>query len=183
MTYLPAPYEAARGDDLPAALAAGLAGTVAGITAWITASWAYPVARDLIDGFAGRLTAEQEQAIEDALPYTVIPAAGWAVSAILLALGAVLLCFHRGRGVLLLGALLSVATTAYAQFGLDFGTEARPVEQWPLYWGGAVVLVLAVLPATSRWVGRRPAGPPVLGAATLAAGTGAITAPTLWSGL
>jgi hypothetical protein len=52
--------------------------------------------------------------------------------------------------------LIAGGVTALAQFGFGFGDAgaAVPVENWPLYWGGVAVVVLALLPATGRWVGR-----------------------------
>jgi hypothetical protein len=62
---------------------------------------------------------------------------------------------------LVFGGLVAVGTTAWAQFGIGYGGEGAeiPVSQWPLYWGGVVVVVLALLPATSRWIGRSPRNP------------------------
>ena len=71
-------------------------------------------------------------------------------------IGAVLLLFRRGRALLIFGGLVSIATTAWAQFGIGYGGEGAeiPISQWPLYWGGVAVVVLALLPPTGRWVGR-----------------------------
>ena len=59
-----------------------------------------------------------------------VPTVGWAVAAVLMVIGALLLLFRRGRGLLIFGALISIATTAWAQFGLGYGGEdaAIPVS-------------------------------------------------------
>jgi putative Mn2+ efflux pump MntP len=105
----------------------------------------------------GNLSTAQEDALTASVPTVVVPTVGWAVAAVLMAIGALLLLFRRGRGLLVFGALIGVATTAWAQFGLGYGGEdaVHQVDQWPLYWGGVVVIVLALLPATGRWVGRQ----------------------------
>ena len=157
MTYLPAPYESPQQDDLSATIAAILSSTTGLITAWVLGAHAYPVVREFIDAVLGNLTTAQEDALQASLQTTAVPTAGWAVAAILLAIGALLLLFRRGRGLLIVGALLSIAATAYAQFALGYGgpDATIPVEQWPLFWGGVVVVVLAVLPGTSRWLGKQ----------------------------
>lgn len=148
MSYLPAPYESAQQDDLPAALGAGLTVTVAGITSWILGHRAYEEIRSLVD--LGKA--------QDPLPReSVVTSAGWAIAVLLMVSGALLLAFRRGRGSLILGALVSIATTAVAQYGFGLGTAKHQVPQWALYWGGAVVLLLAALPATGRWVIRTAA--------------------------
>ena len=50
-----------------------------------------------------------------------------------------------------LGGLIAVGTTALAQFGFGYGDTgaAVPIVNWPLYWGGVAVVVLALLPATA----------------------------------
>jgi len=85
------------------------------------------------------------------------PTVGWTVAAVLMIIGSVLLLFRRGRGWLVLGTLVSIGTTGWAQFGVGMGgpDATYPVDQWPLYWGGVAVLVLVLLPATGRWVGRQ----------------------------
>ncbi len=75
----------------------------------------------------------------------------------LMVIGALLLIFRRGRGSLILGALVSIATTAVAQYELHLG-PATQSQSW-LYWGGIGVLVVAALPATGRWV-RKPVAEP-----------------------
>lgn len=156
MTYLPAPYESPQQDDLAATIAAVLSATTGLITAWMLGAQAYPVVRQGIDAAMGNLSAVQQDAFESSLDVVAVPTAGWAVSAILLAIGSLLLLFRRGRGLLVTGALISIATTAYAQFALGYGgaDAAIPVQQWPLFWGGVVVLVLALLPGTGRWLGK-----------------------------
>lgn len=153
MTYLPAPYETPPQDDLAATLAAVLTTTVAGLTAWILGSWSYRTGRSLYDVVAGPGTPEPTPAqIESA-----VVAAGWGVAALFLGFGALFVLFRRGRKAAVLGGLIAGGTTALAQFGFGYGdTGAQvPIENWPLYWGGIAVLVLALLPATGRWVGRR----------------------------
>jgi hypothetical protein len=51
---------------------------------------------------------------------------------------------------------IGAGTTALAQFGFGYGDAGAriAVENWPLYWGGLAVVVLALLPATGRWAGR-----------------------------
>ncbi len=145
MSYLPAPYESAKQDDLPAAMGAGLTVTVAGITCWMLGQWSFRHIAGLIDtGRAGSPLPAAE----------LIPAAGWAAAVLLMVLGGLLLVFRRGRGALIFGALVSIATTAVARYTFGWGTPASPVPQWALYWGGAAVLVLAALPATGRWVAK-----------------------------
>jgi len=163
LSYLPAPYESPQQDDLAASVAAILTSTVGLITAWVFGQQVYPTIREFIDAVQGNLTTAQEDAFTSSLQTLAIPTLGWAVSALLLGIGSLLLLLRRGRGLLIFAALISIGTTAWAQFGLGFGgADAEvPVDQWPLYWGGVVVLVLAALPATGRWVGRtRRAGKP-----------------------
>lgn len=156
MSYLPAPYESPQQDDLSATVAAILTSTVALITSWVLGQQAYPVVKDFIDGVLGNLTSAQEDAVEASLDTVAIPTVGWTIAAVLMVIGALLLLFRRGRGLLILGGLVAVATTAWAQFIIGYGGEGAevPVSQWPLYWGGAAVVVLALLPATFRWIGR-----------------------------
>ena len=155
MTYLPAPYEAGSQDDLAATVAAALTVSVAGITSWILGSAAYPMIRDVVEQARGGSSFDPAASL-------LVPGAGWSLAAVLLAIGALLLLFRRGRGLLVFGALVSVATTAVARISWGFGTPTHPIAQWPLYWGGVLVLLLALLPATGRWLRRRrPAGQPV----------------------
>ena len=158
VSYLPAPYEAPQQDDLSATLAAILTTTLAMITSWVVGALAYPVIREGIDAAMGNLTDDQQQAFTAALPTTGVPTVGWALAAVLMVIGAVLLLFRRGRGLLIFGALICVATTAFAQIGLgygDVGSGAKvTVDQWPLFWGGVAVVIAAILPATGRWIGR-----------------------------
>jgi hypothetical protein len=130
--------------------------TVGLITSWVLGRAAYPVVKEAVDGLLGNLSSAQQDALEASVDTVVIPAVGWAISAVLMVIGALLLLFRRGRGLLVFGGLIAIATTAWAQFGLGYGGDdaAIPTEQWPLYWGGVVVVVLALLPPTGRWVGR-----------------------------
>lgn len=156
MTYLPAPYESPQQDDLSATLSAILTTTVGLITSWVIGQHAYPVLKDYVDGAMGNLSSAQEDGLKASLDTVLVPAVGWAVAAVLMVIGSLLLLFRRGRGLLAFGALVAIATTAWAQFGLGYGGAGAtiPVSQWPLYWGGAAVLVLAMLPPTKRWLGR-----------------------------
>ena len=53
MSYLPAPYESPRQDDLAATLAAILTATVGLITSWVLGQHVYPVVKEFIDGLRG----------------------------------------------------------------------------------------------------------------------------------
>lgn len=180
MSYLPAPYESPQQDDLSATLAAILTTTVALLSAWVLGQQAYPVVKEFIDGLMGNLSSAQEDALQASVDTVAVPTAGWATAAVLMVIGALLLLFRRGRGMLMVGALLATATTAFAQFVLGYGGDgaAIPLDQWPLYWGGVAVAVLALLPATGRWLGRKrraPKGSTVIGTTE----TGAV----LWPGM
>ena len=161
MSYLPAPYESPQQDDLAATVAAILTTTVGLITSWVLGQHVYPVVRELIDGAMGNLSSAQEDALQASMATVGVPTVGWAIATVLMVIGSLLLLFRRGRGLLIFGALIAVATTAWAQFGLGYGGEgaAIQVDQWPLYWGGVAVVVLALLPATGRWVGRTRRAP------------------------
>lgn len=161
MSYLPPPYESPQQDDLSATLAAILTTTVAMITSWVLGQHAYPVVKEFVDGMLGNLTTAQQDAFEASLKTVAVPTVGWAVSAVLMVIGALLLLFRRGRDLLIFGGMIAIGTTAWAQFGLGYGGEdaAIPVSQWPLYWGGVAVVVLALLPPTKRWIGRTPRNP------------------------
>lgn len=155
MTYLPAPYESAPSDDLAAALAGGLAVTSAGITAWVLGIRTWNEVTTLLDrGWE-----------LDTLPSELVFAlGGWALATVLLLLGGLLMVFRRGRGLLALGALVSLAATIFGQVELDFD---QWIPQWPLYWGGVVVLAVVMLPATGRWVKRTMRRqPPLMGTVT-----------------
>lgn len=155
MTYLPAPYESAPSDDLAAALAGGLTVTSAGITAWILGSRTWTEVTTLLDrGWE-----------LDTLPTElVLVLGGWALGTVLLALGGVSMLFRRGRGLLAFGAIVSVAATIFGQSEFDFDQR---IPQWPLYWGGVLVLVVLMLPATGRWVKRTARKqPPLMGTVT-----------------
>ena len=157
MSYLPAPYESPQQDDLAATLAAILTTTVGFITSWVLGQHVYPVIRQAFDAARGTLSSADQQAFTDSLPTVAVPTIGWSIATVLMVLGSVLLLFRRGRGLLVFGALIAIATTAWAQFGLGYGgaDATVPVAQWPLYWGGVAVLVLAALPATGRWLGKQ----------------------------
>lgn len=153
MTYLPAPYETPQQDDLAATLAAVLTTTVAALSAWILGSWAFATIRSLYQLF----TVDDPPDATSGQVESAVVAAGWAVAALFLGIGALLVLFRRGRKAAVFGGLIAVGSTALAQFALGYGDAgaAVPVENWPLYWGGVVVVVLALLPATGRWTGRR----------------------------
>ena len=157
MSYLPAPYESPQQDDLSATIAALLTTTVAVIASWVLGQHAYPVVREFVEGIMGNLSQAQEDELKASVDTVAVPTAGWAIASVLMVIGALLLLFRRGRGLLVFGAVIGVATTAWAQFGLGYGgaDAVIPVDQWPLYWSGVAVIVLALLPATGRWVGRQ----------------------------
>lgn len=165
-SYLPAPYESAPDDDLPAAACAALTGTLAVLVAITLARQAwdqYPAAVDALNG--GSLVGDDLA--------LVVTAGGWAASAVLMGLGAVLMLVRRGREVVVLGALIGLATTIVARYAFDWFSPAHPVTHGAVFVGGAVVIVLALLPATSRWISGRGAGrrnrglPPVTSATPL----------------
>jgi hypothetical protein len=147
VSYLPAPYESAQQDDLPAALGAGLAVVLAGITSWILGQRVVDGARTLIDLGRARPGADLPKGL-------LVPTAGWGVAVVLMVIGCLSLIFRRGRGALIFGALVSVATTALARYSFHWATPGQPVAQWALYWGGLAVVVAAALPATRRWIRR-----------------------------
>jgi hypothetical protein len=157
MSYLPAPYESPQQDDLSATIAAILTTTVALIASWVLGHHAYPVVREFVDGMMGNLSQAQEEELKASVDTVAVPTVGWAIASVLMVIGALLVLFRRGRGLLVFGAVIGVATTAWAQFGLGYGgaDAVIPVDQWPLYWGGVAVIALALLPATGRWVGRQ----------------------------
>ena len=143
-SYLPAPYEAAPDDDLGSAAAAALTGTTALLIAVTVGRQAWDQYRSVADV----VTAGRIDGVEADLLITTV---GWAVSAAFMALGAVALLFRRGRGAVLLGAVVGLAVTAGARWGFGWFTASHPVEHGPVFFGGVVVLVLALLPATRRW--------------------------------
>ncbi len=158
MSHLPAPYESAQQDDIGAAVAATMTVTTALITSWVLGSQAYPVIEEGVRLFLDDASSQEAQAYQDTLEeVTAVPTIGWTVATAFMVIGALLLLIRRGRGAVVIGALISIGTTAYAQFGVGYGNaDAQyPVEQWPLFWGGVVVVVLALLPATGRWIGKR----------------------------
>jgi hypothetical protein len=161
MSHLPVPYESAQQDDIGAALSAAMTVTAAAITSWVIGSQAYPVIEQGVRLLLDDAPEQDRQAYQESLEQvTAVPTIGWTIATVFLVIGALLLLFRRGRGSVIIGALVSVGTTAYAQFGVGYGpadadATQYPVDQWPLFWGGLVVVVLAVLPATGRWIGRR----------------------------
>ena len=132
MTYLPAPYESPQQDDLSATLCAILTTTVGLITSWVIGQHAYPVIKDYINGAMGNLSSDQEDALKASLDTALVPAVGWAVAAVLMVIGSLLLLFRRGRGLLVFGALVAIATTAWAQFGLGYGGEGADHPGQPM---------------------------------------------------
>ena len=160
MTYLPAPYESAQQDDMSAALGAGLTISTAGITSWVLGSFSYDAIRYTVDQIKG--------GAEELPANLLVPTAGWTVAVVFMVLGALMMCARRGRGSVMFGALVAIATTAVAQFAYHYNDLAQQpnaadirVDNWPLFWGGVVVFIAAALPATGRWVSNtgKPAPP------------------------
>jgi len=165
MTYLPAPYESAQQDDLPAALSAGLTISLAAITSWVTGSFAYDNLSPVFNGSVD---------FEDLPTAMSVPTIGWSIGVLFMVIGMLTLGFRRGRQAIMLGALISLATTLVAQFIYGYPDDpalGAPIEQWPLYWGGLAVVVVASLPATKRWIVRKTPLPPPAGGPTLWPGT------------
>jgi hypothetical protein len=178
VTYLPAPYESAQQDDLAAALGAGLTVATAGITSWVLGTFAVEVVSSVF-----RETKDGNFSFDGVPADLVVPTVGWSIAVVFLVLGAVLMLFRRGRGTVIVGALIAVATTAIAQFAYhydDLVTAPAPatvhLDKWWLYWGGVAVFVAAILPATGRWVNRGRRKPPT-GTAT-PGGSGYVTGMT-----
>ncbi len=155
-----APYESVPDDDLGSAAAATVAvalGALIAVTLGVQ-SW------QQIPAFRATMQARDLRGQELA---TVVTTVGWGVAAVLLGFGALLLVFRRGRGLLLLGSLVGVATTAIARFGFQWFTPTHPLDHALVFWGGVAVLLAAVLPATRRWVaGRSGRGMPPVTTAT-----------------
>lgn len=165
MGYLPAPYESAPDDDLGSATAATLAasvGALISVSLGMQVARQFPAAKQALD--AGTLTGARME--------LVVVTTGWAAAAALMGLGALLLLFRRGRGLLVLGALVGVATTGVARYEFGWFTASHPLANIAVYFGGVAVFVLALLPGTRRWIAgrgrRRGALPPVLSATALA---------------
>jgi len=183
MTYLPAPYESAQQDDMVAALGAGLTISTAAITSWVLGAFSYDSIRSIVESI------DRGGDFEDIPADVLVPTAGWTVAAVFMVLGALMMFARRGRGSVILGSLVAIATTAIAQFAYHYDELARQsnaadlhLEHWPLFWGGVVVFVAAVLPATGRWVnGTGKSAPPSSDMPGLPGGAGAGSA-TLWPG-
>ena len=155
---MPAPYESPQQDDLSATIAAILTSTVGLITSWVLGQQAYPVVRQFIDGALGNLTTAQEDALEASLDTVAVPTVGWAVAAVLMAIGALLLLFRRGRGLLVLGALL--VDRHHRLRAVRSGLRRRRTPRSRSASGrcsgaGWWSLVLALLPGTGRWLGKQ----------------------------
>lgn len=143
----PAPYESPPEDDLRAAVAGWMTITTALILSWVLGFAAYHRIRDVVP------LLSDGQSLDEVDPAIVVPGIGWAVAVLFLVLGSIPVAMRKGRTAIVFGALLAIVVTAVAHLGYDY---AATVPQWPLYWGGVVVLVLALLPATRRWVHRLP---------------------------
>ena len=147
MTTYPAPYESPPEDDLRAAVAGWMTITIALILSWILGFAAYHRISDAAHLLLGG------QRPEDLPVRIVLPGVGWGIAVLFLVLGSIPVGRRTGRAAVIFGALVSIVVTVIAHASYAYGTV---VEQWPLYWGGIVVLALAVLPATRRWVHRLP---------------------------
>ena len=132
MTYLPAPYESPQQDDLPRRSPPILTTTVGLITSWVLGQHAYPVDQGVHRRRDGQSDFRAGGCLAPPSVDTVLVSrpSGWAIAAVLMVIGSLLLLFRRGRGLLIFGALIAIATTAWAQFGLGYGGEgaAIPVE-------------------------------------------------------
>lgn len=164
-SYLPAPYEAAPDDDLAAAAGAALVGTTALLVALTLGRQAWAQYRSV----AEVLTAGR---IEGADPALVLTTVTWAVSTVLMVAGALALVVRRGRGALTLGAAVGLVGTAGARWGFDWFTPVHPLQHAAVFFGGVVVMALALLPPVGRWIAgrgkRRTRGlPPVTSATAL----------------
>ncbi len=154
--YLPAPYEAAPDDDLGAAVGATLTGTLAVLTAWIVGVPAYDHIRSAVE-----LLKLDSNPSEAALRAAGV-GAGWAVAVLFLVFGTLGLILRRGRGGLIFGALVSLATTLVAD--TQFKMLAGDTNPW-MYYAGVAVVIAALLPATKRWLKKPPVAAPVVIAA------------------
>ncbi len=164
MTMLPAPYESVPDDDLGAAVAAALTATLAAVTAINLGLQSWQQSPEALDRIkAGALSADAVN--------LVISTAGWLISVFFLAVGAVLLLLRRGRGAVIVGALVGLGTTVLARYKFEYFTAAHPLANSWLYFGGAAVVVAALLPATGRWIRDRRqvprGGMPALTSATV----------------
>ena len=154
VTYLPAPYETPQQDDLAATLAAVLTTTVAALSAWVLGSSAYTTIRLL----GGRVHRQRSAGSHDqAQIESAVVAAGWAVATLFLGIGALLVLFRRGRKA---AVLRRVDRRRDHRAGpVRRSATATPVRRCRSRTGrctgvGVAVVVLALLPATGRWVGR-----------------------------
>ncbi len=149
--YLPAPYESAPDDDLGSAVAATLAasaGVLVAVSLGVQAWQQYPEASSVIKAFDGG-------SISGAPLELLFTTAGWALAALLMGLGGLLLIFRRGRGALVFGALVSIAVTAVARYQFRYFTPSHPLANVAVFFGGVAVIVLALLPQTRRWIAGR----------------------------
>jgi hypothetical protein len=147
MSIYPAPYESPPEDDLRAAVAAGMTVTTALILSWILGFAASHRIRDAVSMMSAGAQPDEVPA------EILVPGVGWAAAVVFMVAGCLPVLLRKGRKAVEFGALLAVVITVIAHAGYDY---AQTVDQWPLYWGGIVVLVLALLPATRRWVHRLP---------------------------
>jgi hypothetical protein len=147
MSIYPAPYESPPEDDLRAAVAGWMTVTTALILSWILGFAASYRIRD-----AAQLMSHGTQP-EDVPAELLVTGVGWAAAVIFLVAGSLPVVLRKGRKAVAFGALLALVITVVAHLSYHY---AQTVDQWPLYWGGVVVLGLALLPATRRWVHRLP---------------------------
>jgi hypothetical protein len=147
MSIYPAPYESPPEDDLRAAVAGWMTVTTAVILSWILGFAAYHRIRD-----AAALMSHGTQ-LESVPSELLVPGVGWAAAVIFMVAGCLPVVLRKGRKAVEFGAVIAVVITIIAHASYQY---AQTVDQWPLYWGGVVVLALALLPATRRWVHRLP---------------------------
>jgi hypothetical protein len=155
---LAAPYESVPDDDLSAAAAA----TVTGALALLVAVSLGMQAWRQLPNVDRVLDAGSFQEADVPLLSTTF---GWGAAAVLMTLGALLLSIRRGRGTVIFGSLIGLAATLLARVEFGWFTPEHPLEHLPVYFAGAAVVLLALLPGTRRWIsGRRQRNtlPPVL---------------------
>lgn len=181
-SYLPAPYELAPEDDLAASVAATLTLALTAVASWAVGQQSYLAVRALIDTRDLRRT----ELLDDRITTWTTMAVGWGVATLLMVLGAISLLRRRGRGALVLGALLSVGATVTAERAFDYlgGGYVDPAsvpDRYFLY-AGAAAVVAALLPGTKRWITRSgKTGPTVIG--TIGREPDGTAQPTLYTGL